>query len=326
MITAHAFAKINLDLRIVGVQESGYHELRTTFQSIALHDVLTFAPTRGVFVVESDDPGCPVQGNIVERAAWSLWQADGRTGPPTGVRVQIEKRIPIAAGLGGGSADAAAALRALARLWRVRLTTRSMQEIAASLGADVPFFLQGGTARGRERGDVLSRMADRPRRWVVLGVPPFGVATKDAYGWFDEAAAATLKGSPYTAWRQGRRAFNDLQPPVVARHPEIGAMIEGLRVSGASHAAMSGSGSAVFGLFARRAGAEAAADTLIGRGRPSGTRIPASIAPGTCPEVSPSYTLSDCTAGSQPLLRRASSKLVVRSCQGGRYHWGVAKR
>ena len=276
MITARAFAKINLDLRIVGVQAGGYHELRTTFQSIALHDVLTFVPARGPFVIESDDPGCPAHGNIVERAAVCLWQAAGQTGFPAGVRVRIDKRIPIAAGLGGGSADAAAALHALARLWGVRLTTTSMYEIAASLGADVPFFLQGGTARGRGRGDVLSRLPDRPRRWVVVATPPFGVSTAEAYRWFDEA---TLKGSPHerSVGRpfqgrrrphdiQGRRLFNDLQPPVVARHPEIGALVEQLKRAGASQAAMSGSGSAVFGLFTRRPDAEAAADALVGHG------------------------------------------------------------
>ncbi len=282
MITARAFAKINLDLRIVGVQAGGYHELRTTFQSIALHDVLTFTPARGPFVVESDDPGCPAQGNIVERAASCLWQAAGRTGSPAGVRVRIDKRIPIAAGLGGGSADAAAALRALARLWGVRLTTTSMHEIASSLGADVPFFLQGGTARGRGRGDVLSRLADRGRRWVVVATPPFGVSTADAYAWFDgrvgrplpasarvsgERATARPAEAPEARRRRGRAPLNELQPTVVARHPEIGALIEQLKRSGASQAAMSGSGSAVFGLFTRRPDAEAAADALVGHGR-----------------------------------------------------------
>ena len=264
MITARAFAKINLDLRIVGVQAGGYHELRTTFQSIALHDVLTFVPARRRFVVESDDPACPAQGNIVERAARALWHASGRPGSPPGVRVWIEKRIPIAAGLGGGSADAMAALRALAGLWSVRLAAKSLREIAASLGADVPFFRQGGTARGRGRGDVLSRIADRPRRWVVVASPPFGVSTAEAYQWFDEATGsgeAALKGSPHKS-----RPFNDLQAPVVARHPEIGAMVDQLKRAGASHAAMSGSGSAVFGLFARCPDAEAAADALIGHG------------------------------------------------------------
>ena len=161
MITARAFAKINLDLRILGVQADGYHELRTTFQSLALHDVLTFAPARGPLVVETDDPACPAHGNIVERAASALWRAAGRSGSPAGLRVRIDKRIPIAAGLGGGSADAAAALRAIARLWRIRLTSKELQTIAASLGADVPFFLEGGTVRGRGRGDMLTPLADR---------------------------------------------------------------------------------------------------------------------------------------------------------------------
>jgi 4-diphosphocytidyl-2-C-methyl-D-erythritol kinase len=256
MITARAFAKINLDLRILGTDAGGYHELRTTFQSIALHDLLTFVRQRGPLVIESDDPACPAHGNIVERAASMLWQAAERPGSPSGVRVRIAKRIPVAAGLGGGSADAAAALRALVRLWRVRVSGKQLQEIAASLGADVPFFLQGGTARGTGRGDVLSAVVDRPRRWVVVAMPPFGVATKDAYRWFDESVAATLKGSP-----------NDLQAVVVAHHPEIGHLIDELKRAGASPAAMSGSGSAVFGLFARFSAAETAADALIGRGR-----------------------------------------------------------
>jgi 4-diphosphocytidyl-2-C-methyl-D-erythritol kinase len=256
MITVRAFAKINLDLRIVGAQAGGYHELRTTFQSIALHDVLTLTAVRGPFVVESDDPGCPVTGNIVERAARCLWQTAGRTGSPAAVRVRIEKRIPIAAGLGGGSADAAAALRGLSRLWGVRLGAKEMQAIAASLGADVPFFLRGGTACGRGRGDLLSPVTDRRRRWAVVATPPFGVSTAEAYAWFDEA------GRPFKG-----RHVNDLQPVVVARHPEIGELVDSLKHSGASHAAMSGSGSAVFGLFSRRAVAEAAADALVGGGR-----------------------------------------------------------
>lgn len=257
MITARAFAKINLDLRIVGTEPDGYHELRTTFQSIALHDTLTFVQRRGPLVIESDDPACPADGNIVERAASMLWQTAERPGLPAGVGVRITKRIPVAAGLGGGSADAAAALRALIRLWRIRVSRRQLHDVAASLGADVPFFLQGGTARGAGRGDVLSAVADRPRRWVVVAMPPFGVATKDAYRWFDEDAAPTQKGS----------SGNDLQAVVVARHPEVGQLIEALKRAGASQAAMSGSGSAVFGLFARLSAAEGAADALIGHGR-----------------------------------------------------------
>jgi 4-diphosphocytidyl-2-C-methyl-D-erythritol kinase len=261
VVTARACAKINLTLRVLGSRPDGYHELRTTFQSIALHDVLTFVPVRGPFAIECDDPACPTgRGNIVRKAAARLWRAAGRTGSPAGVRVRIDKRIPMEAGLGGGSADAAAALRALAALWRIRLDDETLRGIAAALGADVAFFLQGGTALGVERGDVVVRLPDEPRQWVVLVVPPFGVSTKEAYEWFD---AATLKGPG----RLERR--NDLQGPVVEHHPEIGQIIRRLKRLGAAHAAMSGSGSAVFGLFQRQAAAEAAAGALAGGGRRS---------------------------------------------------------
>jgi len=270
MITARAFAKINLDLRIVGSQADGYHELRTTFQTIALHDVLTFVSSRGPFAVEADDDACPSHGNIVERAASLLWRMAGRPGSPVGVRVRIQKRVPVAAGLGGGSADAAAALRALTRLWRVRVSVSQVQDLAASLGADVPFFLHGGTARGTGRGDLLSGIPDRPPRWVVVAMPSFGVSTKDAFRWFDESGAATPKRTATLKGSRDERAgrpSNDLQPVVVAHYPEIGRLIDELRSAGASPAAMSGSGSAVFGLFARRSAAETAADGLIGSGR-----------------------------------------------------------
>ena len=260
---ARAFAKINLDLRIGGALPGGYHELRTTFQSIALHDVLTFRRTRGPFTIRCDDPGCPTDGNIVGRAAELIWRAAGRPGTPMGVAVSIDKRIPMAAGLGGGSADAAAALRVLPLLWRVRLSAAAVYELAAALGADVPFFLQGGTAIGVGRGDRLTRVRDGTRRWVVLVVPPFGVSTKEAYRWFDEAGGA--RGTRRARTDRGRS--NDLQGPVVSRHPEIGELVHQLRRSGANHAAMSGSGSAVFGIFSRLPTAEAAAAALTGTGR-----------------------------------------------------------
>jgi 4-diphosphocytidyl-2-C-methyl-D-erythritol kinase len=262
--TARAFAKINLDLRIDAVLPDGYHELRTTFQSIALHDVLTFRRTRGPFTIRCDDPRCPLDdGNIVRRAADHLWRAVGRAGGATGVSVSIDKRIPMEAGLGGGSADAAAALRALPLLWRVRPSAADIHSVAASLGADVPFFLRGGTAVGVGRGDCVTSIRDGARRWVVLVIPPFGVSTKDAYGWFDQSVASGA--APPAPTRRGRS--NDLQGPVVSRHPEIGELVQALRRCGASGAAMSGSGSAVFGMFHRLPGAEAAAVALAGAGR-----------------------------------------------------------
>jgi 4-diphosphocytidyl-2-C-methyl-D-erythritol kinase len=168
--------------------------------------------------------------------------------------VRIIKRIPMEAGLGGGSSDAAAALRALTMLWRVRLTRDDIGRIARELGADVPFFLHGGTVLGIERGDVLIPQHDVPAAWVVVVVPSFGVSTADAYKWFDHRRG----GGPALA--------NDLEQPVAAHYPEIARLVQDLR-DDATQAGMSGSGSAVFGLFARRTTAEQAVERLAGGGR-----------------------------------------------------------
>jgi 4-diphosphocytidyl-2-C-methyl-D-erythritol kinase len=185
--------------------------------------------------------------------------------------------------LGGGSSDAAAAIRSLLRLWRLDLPGERLQAIAASLGADVPFFLEGGTALGLDRGDVLFPLIDQPVTWVTIALPPFGVSTKEAYQWFDRASSPSRNrrggrgrdsyalGGPRVP---GRESFgippsewtNDLEPPVARRHPEIAQLNSKLRKFGAFHAAMSGSGSAVYGLFGTRAGAQAAARGLAGHG------------------------------------------------------------
>jgi 4-diphosphocytidyl-2-C-methyl-D-erythritol kinase len=252
-----AFAKINLSLQVVGVRPDGYHQLRTLFQSLALHDTLTLTRTRGPFVLMCDDARCPVDGrNLVWRAAEAVWRAAGRRGAPEGVRARLQKRIPIEAGLGGGSSDAAAALRGYGRLWRV--SERALRAIGAELGADVPFFFQGGTCLGLERGDRLEPQADVPAAWVVLAIPPFGVSTKEAFGWYDAMPAPKHS-------RAGRASANDLEAPVAARHPVIGELVDALESLGARQAAMTGSGSTVFGLFDRRPAAEKAAARL-GRG------------------------------------------------------------
>jgi hypothetical protein len=179
-----AFAKINLSLRVLGTRADGYHELRTVFQSIALHDTLTIRASRGPFSLTCGDPGCPTdETNLIWRAAARMWAAAGRRGAPRDVAIDLAKRIPMQAGLGGGSSNAAAALRALARRWRVGETR--VREAAVALGADVPYFLEGGTVLGLERGDLLFPLIDVPAAWVVLVLPDFGVSTKDAFGWFD---------------------------------------------------------------------------------------------------------------------------------------------
>lgn len=253
-----AFAKINLDLQILGIRPDGYHELRTTFQTIDRHDTLTLRPSTGPLQIVCNDPACPVdRTNLVWRAAEAVWRTARRRGAPEGVRVTIDKRIPMQAGLGGGSSDGAAALRAFARFWRVAVGGDRMRRLAAALGADVPFFLEGGTAIGVDRGDRLQRTPDRRPAWVVLALPDFGVSTAEAFGWWDAANQSRADPPrPYSG------ISNDLQSVVAAKHPEIEQIVDALLQAGASEAAMSGSGSAVFGLFTSKRLAAAAAGRL----------------------------------------------------------------
>jgi 4-diphosphocytidyl-2-C-methyl-D-erythritol kinase len=214
----------------------------------------------------TSDPTCvPDRTNLVWRAADEVWRASGRRGAARDVEMHLVKRIPMQAGLGGGSSDAAAAVRALASIWKV--DDRRLRPIAARLGADVPYFFEGGTALGLERGDLVYPLAERERAWVTLVLPPFGVSTKDAFGWWDAGrSGADVRGG--STAEDG----NDLQDPVAAHHPEIRRLVRALGRCGASTAAMSGSGSVVFGLFSTRAAADQAARALEGHGRTWTTR------------------------------------------------------
>jgi 4-diphosphocytidyl-2-C-methyl-D-erythritol kinase len=264
-----AFAKINLSLRVLGMRSDGYHELRTIFQSIALHDTLTIRARRGPFQLTCGDPACPAdETNLIWRAAARMWAASGRRGAPRDVAIDLEKRIPMRAGLGGGSSDAASALRALARRWRVG--EARVRAAARALGADVPYFLEGGTVLGLERGDLLFPLVDPPPAWLVLVLPDFGVGTKDAFEWLDgsDGARGFQPSVPHSPTRLALQDLvNDLEAPVVARHPEIGHIISALHRQSASRAAMSGSGSAVFGVFPRRPDAVRAAESLASASR-----------------------------------------------------------
>ena len=283
VVRVRAFAKINLSLRVLGRRTDGYHDVRTIYQSIALHDTLVFTQRRGPLEIACDDADCPAdETNLVYRAAEAAWRATGRRGRPSGFDVAIEKRIPIGAGLGGGSSDAAAMLRAVPLLWGRALPLARAQEVAATLGADVPFFLVGGTALGVARGDVLFPLPDWPQAWVVLVAPGFAVSTERAYEWWDRltdapasiAASGRRAGQPSAAIVAGDwgahlgagELRNDLEPAVLAHHAEIGRLIAEVRHRGATWSAMSGSGSAVFGLFASLARATSAATTLAGPG------------------------------------------------------------
>jgi 4-diphosphocytidyl-2-C-methyl-D-erythritol kinase len=272
-VIVRAHAKVNLDLRVLGVRSDGYHELRTVFQSIELHDALVCVHKPGPFALQCRASAVPLDAtNTTWLAAAALWKALGREGDVRDTIVRIDKQIPVEAGLGGGSADAAAALTGLARLWttgrRSAADPALLREVGTSVGSDVPFCLFGGTALGLGRGEEIYPLVDLPRHFLVVALPPFGVSTSEAYAWYDEDRAAGLREVrelqllPVPWPSRAAQMINDLEPPVVRRHPEIHAVKVQLKDAGATAAAMTGSGSAVFGLFRTRPMAERAAKLL----------------------------------------------------------------
>lgn len=265
-----AHAKLNLRLEVLGTRPDGYHELRTVFQSLALHDTLSFEQANRGMTIACATPGVPLdERNLVWQAARFVWRAAGRDGEPAGW-ARITKRIPAQGGLGGGSADGAAALVGWDRLWGTKLPAAALGELAVRLGADVPFFLCAGTALGLGRGDRIEPLSDAPQRSVLLVLPRFGVSTPAAFSWWDEDAGgrAAPGRAPLATTGSPRGAAlpdvsNDLEIPVTRRNPELGEIRERLLRAGASSAAMTGSGSTMFGLFASEEQARQAGAALL---------------------------------------------------------------
>lgn len=251
-----AQAKINLFLRILSQEPSGYHQLETLFQRVALADsvVVRIGGSGRSFDSRSADTG-PVEKNLAWRAAVAFADA---AGGPANFQIEIDKRIPVGGGLGGGSADAAAVLRALNALADRKLDDTALAAIAFSLGADVPYLLSTyALALGSGRGEKLFPLGALPARPVMLAVPSFGVSSAAAFGWYAAQKASRHSGTRATLpvgrrleWRTiGALAVNDLETVVAERHPEVAALRDTLRRSGAMLAQMSGSGSTVFGVF-----------------------------------------------------------------------------
>jgi 4-diphosphocytidyl-2-C-methyl-D-erythritol kinase len=266
-VRIRAFAKINLCLHVMGKRADGYHELRTIFQTISLHDTLDISITPGTSAVElgltSNDETLVGPDNLVLRAIDAISREIGFKGS---VSVHLEKKIPVARGLGGGSSDAAAALIGMMRLTDCEVPLPRLMEIAAGLGADVPFFLFGGRALAVNRGDEIYPLPNGPKRMVLVVSPrDIGVSTKDAYEWL--SPELTRLSKPNRIWgfcalcwsRQGAGISNDFEGPVFSRYPRLGEIRDALLERGAADAALAGSGSAVFGIFRNPAQARRAA-------------------------------------------------------------------
>ncbi|HXM95059.1 MAG TPA: 4-(cytidine 5'-diphospho)-2-C-methyl-D-erythritol kinase [Candidatus Dormibacteraeota bacterium] len=262
-----AFAKINLRLDILGQRPDGYHELRTIFQSVSLHDDLLLHATRwpGISLSIQGNESLsrePVEKNLVYRAIEAMHSELGGRAGVRGVEIELRKKIPAGRGLGGGSSDAAAALLGYLRLTKCTVSPATLFAIAASLGADVPFFLFGGRALGVGRGDEVYPLPDIPKL-VALIVSPrdIHVPTPDAYRWINARQRRPIPLTKHVIhpklWKfcalcwsaQGGGLSNDFERPVFRRYARLAAIKRDLLHRGASEASLAGSGSAVFGVF-----------------------------------------------------------------------------
>lgn len=262
-----SFAKINWALEILGKRTDGYHELRTIFQTIDIHDELIFEPLEQGIEIICDYPGVPCdETNLVYKAADRL---RSYAGLDKGIRITINKNIPIGAGLGGGSSNAAVTLIALTQIWNINIQRRDLFSIASDLGSDVPYFLIGGTCLGLGRGEELYSLPEIEAESILIINPGIHVSTKEAYGKLKfeltnsnnpvkmplclEAAYASLsehseqpKSHTKSRWSW---LFNDLEISVFSQHGLLPEIKNSLLERGASSVLMSGSGSTIFAIF-----------------------------------------------------------------------------
>jgi 4-diphosphocytidyl-2-C-methyl-D-erythritol kinase len=250
-------AKVNFGLRILGRRPDGYHAIQTIYQMLDLYDWLTFRLNEeGTVFLTCNTPALPTDDNNLAVRAAKLLQRELHV--RLGVEITLDKYIPIAAGLGGGSSNAAIVLLALNRLWKLDCPMAALHHLAAQVGSDVPFFLNGPTAVAEGRGEVLSSTSPAPLLTGILVNPGFGVPAGWAYNQFSGQSSATDLTIP-TVLRALRHQdlgqlangmVNDLEPGVAAAYPVIREMQDTLRSAGARATFMSGSGPTVGGLFA----------------------------------------------------------------------------
>ncbi len=267
----NAYAKVNLALDVLQRREDGFHEVETVLHTIALHDSITLRESGEGIQVAASDPSIPTDaGSLLHRTASLVREKYGIARP---VEIEVHKRIPVAAGLGGGSADAAMTLIGLAQMWKLRLDRRELHSLAACLGSDVPFFLGGGAAVARGRGERVQPLAPLPATWVVLARPRFPVLTEWAYGQLRPDEITARPDIPQLLDALARRDLpavgrlvGNVFEGLVARHHPIVADLKARILRGEAYgAAMSGTGPTVYGLMANEAAARHLAADLTTR-------------------------------------------------------------
>ncbi len=247
-----SLAKINLGIEVLRKREDGYHEIRTLFQSIDFGDVLEFRPLAGRDIrLSGTDPSIPWDDtNLVYRAARLLQQDFPEAG---GVEILVTKNVPAGKGLGGGSSNAAMTIFALDRLWELGLPPSRLQDYGRRLGADVPYFLEGGLCLGEGRGDEITPLPDLPVHYCVLALPSFSILTSDIYGRMRlTSPAEDSKMNRFLARREFGLLENNLEETVFSLYPRLKTLKSSFLQAGAVLSLVSGTGSAVFGLFEDR--------------------------------------------------------------------------
>ncbi len=275
-IAVRSYAKVNLGLEVLGLREDGYHELRTLFQTIDLYDDLVLRRSEALITVSCDHPLVPTDAtNLAARAADELRRYAGVS---AGVAIAIRKRIPVGGGLGGGSSNAAAVLLGLDRLWRLGLGPEGLHLLARRLGADVPFFLLGGTALGLARGDEVYPLRQQIRAHLVLVDPGMPVSTARVFSRLDASLTPRENSNSifYFVSREleGRPAFrlltNELEAAALEEVPglreQAGRIRATLLGAGACVSTLSGSGASYYGLFDETGPAQRACETLASQG------------------------------------------------------------
>ncbi len=264
----NAYAKVNLTLDVVGTRNDGYHDIESVMHTISLHDSLVLREAgAGVELVVHGDSVPNDMRNLVLRTAQLLRETFA---VDRAVQIELVKRIPIAAGLGGGSADAAVTLLGLVQLWKLRLDGRELLGFAAKLGADVPFFLEGGAAIARGRGERLTRLPPLPTTWLVLARPQVEVATAWAYR---QLSASGVTSRPHTdlmveamhredVREAGRHLCNVFEGVIVNVYPVVSELKSRILRGEAYGAGLSGTGPTIFGLMANEAAAHKVAEDL----------------------------------------------------------------